>query len=177
MALLAAGVFLQFLLICGAPPSQAKVKLGSLPKEFAAKYPIRTTEGREYTLAGLRGQVVVLTFLAVWCAHSRDQMPALKRFDDEDHERGLKIIGLFINDQETSLARVQKFVTEQKVEFPVTIIPDFVGEKFLETKDLSTPQTLVYGRNGRLAAYFDGQSAEIDKALTEVVKQELEKKN
>jgi thiol-disulfide isomerase/thioredoxin len=159
------------------PISQAKVKIGSFPKEVVAKYPLRTMDGREYSLAGLRGQVVVLDFVAVWCAHSRDHIPTLNRFDDEDHERGLKIIGLIINDRETSLPRVQQFVKDQKVEYPLSLISQDLFERFVESKDTDIPQTLVYGRNGRLAAHFIGHDATIDTQLTAVIKQELDKKN
>lgn len=159
------------------PISQAKLKVGNYPKEAIAKYPLRTLDGREYSLAGLRGQVVVLDFIAVWCAHSRDHIPTLNRFDDEDRERGLKIIGLIINDRETSLARVQQFVKDQKVEHPVTLISEDLFERFIDSKDTDVPQTLVYGRNGRLAAHFIGHDATIDAQLTAAIKQELDKKN
>ena len=122
-------------------------------------------------------QVVVLDFVAVWCAHSRDHIPTVNRFDDEDRERGLKIIGLIINDRETSQSRVQQFIKDQKVEYPVTLISQDLFERFIDSKDTDVPQTLVYGRNGRLAAHFIGHDATIDAQLTTAIKQELDKKN
>ena len=175
-SLLMAGGLLLFFAV-GLPASQAKVKVGSFPKEAVAKYPLRTLDGREYSLAGLRGQVVVLDFVAVWCAHSRDHIPTVNRFDDEDRERGLKIIGLIINDRETSQSRVQQFIKDQKVEYPVTLISQDLFERFIDSKDIDVPQTLVYGRNGRLAAHFIGHDATIDAQLTTAIKQELDKKN
>ena len=175
-SLLMAGGLLLFFAV-GLPASQAKVKVGSFPKEAVAKYPLRTLDGREYSLAGLRGQVVVLDFVAVWCAHSRDHIPTVNRFDDEDRERGLKIIGLIINDRETSQSRVQQFIKDQKVEYPVTLISQDLFERFIDSKDTDVPQTLVYGRNGRLAAHFIGHDATIDAQLTTAIKQELDKKN
>jgi thiol-disulfide isomerase/thioredoxin len=168
-----------FVLLCAVnlPVSLAKIKVGNFPKEAVAKYPLRTMDGREYSLAGLRGQVVVLDFVAVWCVHSRDHIPTLNRFDDEDRERGLKILGLIINDRETSQARVQQFVKDQKVEYPISMISQDLFERFIDSKDTEVPQTLVYGRNGRLAAHFVGHDATIDAQLTTVIKQELAKKN
>ena len=170
-------VTLLLLFTAELPTSQAKLKIGNFPKEAVAKYPLRTLDGREYSLAGLRGQVVVIDFVAVWCAHSRDHIPTLNRFDDEDRERGLKIIGLIINDRETSAARVQQFIKDQKVEYPVAMISQDLFERFIESKDTDIPQTLVYGRNGRLAAHFVGHDATIDAQLTAAIKQELDKKN
>lgn len=173
--LMAVGLLLLFAV--ELPVSQAKVKVGSFPKDVVAKYPLRTMDGREYSLAGLRGQVVVLDFVAVWCAHSRDHVPTVNRFDDEDRERGLKVIGLIINDRETSQARVHQFIKDQKVEYPVSLITQDLFERFVDSKDTDVPQTLVYGRNGRLAAHFVGHDATIDAQLTTVIKQELNKKN
>ncbi|MBI1762743.1 MAG: TlpA family protein disulfide reductase, partial [Acidobacteria bacterium] len=101
LSLLATSALFALLLGAGLPAipvAQAKIKIGNFPKDAAAKHPLRTLDGREYSLAGLRGQVVVLEFMAVWCVHSRDQVPALNKFDDEDRERGLKIIGVMLTD-------------------------------------------------------------------------------
>lgn len=160
----------------GLSTGQAKAKIGSLPKEAIAKYPLRTLDGREYTLAGLRGQVVVLEFIAVWCVHSRDQVPTLNKFDDEDRERGLKVLGLMLQDKETSMQRVQQFIKDQKIEFPLSMLSYEMFEKFIDSKDTGVPQTLVYGRNGKLAGYFIGHDDQIAAQLTNVIKQELDKK-
>ncbi len=167
---------LLLLLTAGLPVSQAKIKIGNFPKDAAAKHPLRTFDGREYSLAGLRGQVVVLEFLAVWCVHSRDQVPALNKFDDEDRERGLKIIGVILSDTETTQQRIQQFIKDQKIEFPMTTLSYDMFEKFIESKDTGVPQTLIYGRSGRLAGYFEGQDANVDANLIAFIKQELAKK-
>jgi thiol-disulfide isomerase/thioredoxin len=171
-----AAVACVLMLSTGLPVSEARVKIGNFPKDAVAKHPLRTLDGREYTLAGLRGQVVVLEFMAVWCVHSRDQVPALNKFDDEDRERGLKVLGLIVNDAETTMPRIQQFTKDQKIEFPLTLISYDLFEKFVESKDTAVPQTLVYGRNGKLAGYFAGHNDEIAAQLTALIKQELDKK-
>ena len=174
---LSATVGLLLLLASGLPPrAQAKIKIGDFPKNNVAKHVLRTLDGREYSLASLRSQVVVLEFLAVWCAHSRDQVPALNKFDEEDRERGLKIIGIILNDSETSQARIQQFIKDQKIEFPVAVLSYDMFEKFIESKDTGVPQALIYARSGRLAAHFEGQNEVVDKTLTAAIKQELDKK-
>lgn len=178
LSLLATAILLALLFagLPAVPTAQAKIKLGNFPKDVAAKHLLRTLDGREYSLVGLRGQVVVLEFLAVWCVHSRDQVPALNKFDDEDRERGLKIIGVILNDTETSQQRVQQFIKDQKIEFPMAMLSYDMFEKYIESKDTGVPQTLVYGRSGRLAGYFEGQDANVDASITAVIKQELNKK-
>lgn len=178
ISLLATAILFALLLagLPAVPTAQAKVKIGNFPKDVASKHVLRTLDGREYSLAGLRGQVVVLEFLAVWCVHSRDQVPSLNKFDDEDRERGLKIIGVILQDTETSQQRVQQFIKDQKIEFPVTMLSYDMFEKYIESKDTGVPQTLIYGRSGRLAGHFEGQDASLDANLIAFIKQELNKR-
>jgi thiol-disulfide isomerase/thioredoxin len=168
--------FIVACLLAGGFAVAAKIKIGNLPKEAVATHPIRTQDGNSYTLQGLRGQVVVLDFFTVWCVHSREHIPALNRFDDADRERGLRVIGMIVNDKETTQARIDQFLKEQKLAFPISITNDFHFQRFTESKDIAVPQTLVFARNGRLAAHFVGHDAATEAALHNVVKQELAKK-
>jgi hypothetical protein len=51
--------------------------------------------------------------------------------------------------------------------------PDFT--RFVESKDVSVPQTLVYARDGRLIAHFSGHDDATASELAATVKRELEK--
>ena len=164
-------------MVLSAISGLAKFKVGSLPKERVATHVIRTNDGRTHTLQDLRGQVVVLDFFTVWCEHSREHMPALNRFDDEDRERGLRVIGMLVNDAETTQARINQFTKDQKINFPISLINDDTFKLFVDSKDLAVPQTLVFARNGRLAAHLSGHSDAIAAELQAVVKRELAKKN
>ena len=169
-----AGLCFAVVSILGSNP-EAKAKIGKLPKDSVANHPLRTFEGKQFSLAGLRGQVVVLDFFAVWCGHSRDHIPTMTRFGDADRERGLQIIGLAVQDSETSSERITQFIKDLKITYPIGVIKDHVFSEYVDSRDVSVPQTLVYGRDGRLVAHFSGHDDRIDAALTETVKRELEK--
>jgi thiol-disulfide isomerase/thioredoxin len=154
---------------------EAKAKVGKMPKESVAQQPIDTLGGPSYTLAGLRGKVVVLDFFGDWCAHSRDHSRALARFTEDDFGRGLQIIGQAVEDDRTNAASVQKFVADQRINYPVGLTNDRKFAGYVESRDLSVPQTLVYGRDGKLVAHFNGHSTQIEAELAEVVKRELAK--
>jgi len=170
------GLSLSAWLIFGVTGSEAKGKIGKLPKESLARHQVTSLDGRRFSLAELRGQVVVLDFFAVWCGHSRDHMPALTRFNEDDRERGLQIIGLAVQDQQTTAERLAQFIKDQKIGYPVGLVSDRIFADYVQSRDVSVPQTLVFGRDGRLMAHFVGQSAETDAALTAAIKGELEKK-
>jgi len=169
------GLSLSALLVWRVPSSEAKVKVGKLPKESIARQQLPLRDGRQLSLADLRGQVVVLDFFAVWCGHSRDHIPALTRFKDEDRQRGLQIIGLAVQDKETTAERLNQFIKDQKIDYSVGLVSNRAFSNYIDSRDISVPQTLVYSRDGRLAAYFVGQSAEIDAALAAAISRELEK--
>ena len=155
--------------------ADAKVKLGELPKDSIARRSLRMTDGRQFTLAEMRSKVVVLDFFAVWCGHSRQHIPTLTKFTEEDTKRGLQIIGLAVDDAESTPKRVAEFIQQMKISYPVGMIEDPVFTKFVESKDVSVPQTLIYGRDGRLVAYFNGHDSTIDSEITATVKRELNK--
>jgi peroxiredoxin len=153
----------------------AKLKVGELPKDSVARQTLRMTDGKYFSLAEMRGKVVVLDFFAVWCGHSRQHVPTMTRFTEEDNKRGLQIIGLAVDDAESTPKRVAEFIQQMKITYPVGMIEDPVFRKFVESKDVSVPQTLIYGRDGRLVAFFNGHDDSVDAQITATVKRELDK--
>ncbi len=171
LTLLLAGASIAFLPIV----TTAKLKVGELPKDSVARQTLRMTDGKYFSLAEMRGKVVVLDFFAVWCGHSRQHVPTMTRFTEEDNKRGLQIIGLAVDDAESTPKRVAEFIQQMKITYPVGMIEDPVFRKFVESKDVSVPQTLIYGRDGRLVAFFNGHDDSVDAQITATVKRELDK--
>jgi peroxiredoxin len=174
-AALSALIGLSLIVLMGAPGSSARDKVGKLPKDSVARHQVASLDGRQFSLAALRGQVVVLDFFAVWCSTSRAHLPSITRFTDDDRQRGLQIIGLAVQER-TTKEQLEQFISEQKLAYPVGWISDSAFSQYVDSRDVSVPQTLIYGRDGRLQAHFNGHSAEIDAAIAATVKRELEKK-
>jgi thiol-disulfide isomerase/thioredoxin len=170
-----AGLGLALLLALSGSSSEAKPKIGKLPKDSVANRQIRTLDGEAYSLAGLRGKVVVLDFFAVWCGHSREHIPAMTKFGAAEREQGLQIIGLAVEDAESTPERVRKFIAEMKINYPVGMVSDPDFASYVESKDVSVPQTLVYARDGRLIAHFSGHDDKVASDLTATINRELEK--
>ncbi|MBL8169477.1 MAG: TlpA family protein disulfide reductase [Acidobacteria bacterium] len=154
---------------------EAKAKIGKLPKDSVARQPMRTLDGQMFNLQDLRGKVVVLDFFAVWCGHSKQHIPTMTRFGEAEKQRGLQIIGLAAEDADTTRTRVEEFIQQMKIAYPVGLVKDEVFARFVESRDVSVPQTLIYGRDGKLVAHFAGHDATVDTELTATVKRELEK--
>ncbi len=169
--LLAVGLLVVTVVGAGAG---SKAKIGRLPSDKVASQPLRTLDGKQYTLTSLRGQVVVIDFFAVWCAHSRDHLPALNRFYTPNSTPQLQIIGLAVEDQ-TTPERLSKFISDYKIGYPVGMVDDPTFAGFVGSRDVSVPQTLVYGRDGKLVAHYVGQSADTDAELIAKIQTELSK--
>ena len=157
-------------LVVGTLPGLATARIGRMPKDDIANQQLRTLDGANVSLAGLRGQVVVLDFFTTWCGHSRLHIQTVKRLHDEDSN--LRVVGLAVQETETS---TRQYIADQGIKYPVTTISDPTFGRFVESRDVSVPQTLVYGRDGRLAAHFMGHSPELVAELEKAVKRELAK--
>ncbi|MGH9766109.1 MAG: TlpA disulfide reductase family protein [Blastocatellia bacterium] len=155
--------------------AEAQQKTGKLPKESVANHQLRTLDGQQFSLAGLRGKVVVLDFFAVWCNHSREHVPTMTKFGDAEKEGVLQIIGLAVKDSLSTEDRVRQFIQETKITYPVGMISDFDFTGYVNSKDVSVPQTLVYGRDGRLVAHFSGHDDKIAADIAATINRELVK--
>ena len=161
-----------FALMIGASGNYAAARIGKFPKEAAARQQMHSLDGQSFSLASMHGQVVVLDFFTTWCGHSRLHIPTIKRIDGEEREHGAKVIGLAVEEAD---ATVLRFIKEHQIDYPVTTVKDAVFGGYVESRDVSVPQTLVYGRDGRLAAHFIGHSTETDTELAAAVRRELKK--
>ncbi len=154
---------------------ETKARVGKLPKDSVARNEIRTLDGGRYSLAELRGKVVVLDYFAVWCGHSKRHIPTMTRFGEAEKTQGLQVLGLAVKDEESTPERIRKFMDEMKITYPVGRISDNDFSEYVSSQDVSVPQTLVYARDGRLVAHFSGHNDAIAAELTETIKRELSK--
>ncbi len=154
-------------------PGEATARIGQMPKDNIARQQIQPFNGGSVSLASLRGDVVVLDFFATWCGHSRLQVPTVQRLAEQEGPRGTRVIGLAVEERE---ATVQQFVKDHQISYAMATVTDPVFGGFVESRDVSVPQTLVYGRDGRLAGHFVGHSAELDAELVATVRRELDKR-
>jgi peroxiredoxin len=134
-----------------------------------------TTDGRQFSLASLRGQVVVLDFFAIKCVHSRDHIQeTMTQFSREDFSRGLQIIG--IESESSSAEEVRRYIQEHQLNYPVAQIDEATFVRFVKSRDLSAPQTLVFGRDGRLVLHVKGYSPQNEGAIRAAIQKALDKR-
>lgn len=133
---------------------------GTLPPEFS----LRTLEGRTVSLAGLRGQVVLLNFWATWCLECRPELPALEALHRRFGPRGLAVIG--VNSREGPRA-VRNYVRELGLTFPLLLDSDSTVTHRYGV--IGLPTTFLVGRDGRSAALAVGAREWASAAAVEIV--------
>ena len=155
--------------------TEAVTKVGKAPKESVAQTKLNTVDGQQFSLASLRGKVVVLDFFGMRCAHSRDHIKeTMTQFTDAHFSQGLQLIG--IESESSSADQVRQYIADHKLNYPVAQIDEATFIQFVNSRDLSAPQTLVFGRDGKLLLHTLGHSAKNEAAIRDAVQKALEKK-
>ena len=73
------------------------------------------------SLAGYRGQIVVMNLWASWCPPCRDEFPELVAAQKKHRDSGLLVLAVNQRDQELSTKAVEEFVKEFGVDFDVAL--------------------------------------------------------
>jgi thiol-disulfide isomerase/thioredoxin len=135
---------------------------------------VRTVDGRTIKLSSYRGRVLVMDFWATWCPPCRLETPQLARLARENRDRGLEVVGLHIDDRgRSSPDAIRKFIENYGITYTVGLATDDMFTSYLGTEDDTIPQTLVFGRDGRLIKHLIGYGQADGKSLDEAVNQAL----
>jgi hypothetical protein len=95
------------------------------------------------TLRDHRGRLVLLEFFSVDCPHCRSAVPALDAISRAGASTGVRVVGASL--QATN--RIDAFVREQGVAFPVVRVPAEVVEDYEVT---AYPEAFLVGTDGRV---------------------------
>jgi cytochrome c biogenesis protein CcmG/thiol:disulfide interchange protein DsbE len=126
---------------------------------------IATRDGTPFSLAALKGKVVVLDFWASWCVPCRASFPFFDSLQTKYESQGLRVVGLTLEDNED---RIISFLDAVPVQF--TIVRDASGRAGEQMSVVAMPTTFLIDREGRIAARFEGGDkrvhAKIEAAVT-----------
>jgi thiol-disulfide isomerase/thioredoxin len=149
---------------------QTRLKLlGQTAPEIEVK---EWLNGEPATLAGLRGQVVLLEFWATWCKPCEQMFPKLKQLDEEYRARGLNVIALTRHylayrgtpeAQAQELSLMRKMASDHALSFRVGVSEDE------RTQDLygaaGVPTMALIDRAGIVRHFWDGDEESFRRVL------------
>ncbi len=126
------------------------------PLEAASVVPapeieLKDTAGAPIRLSDLRGRVVFLNFWATWCIPCRTEIPELAAMYRDLETQGFTVVGASWND---SVSDIQQFQQEIKVDYPILLDAESIGDKFGGIQ--SFPTTFIIDRMGRIRYKISG---------------------
>jgi thiol-disulfide isomerase/thioredoxin len=104
---------------------------------------LQDLDGKEWNLAQLRGQVVVVNFWASWCGPCVDELPVLNALARQQPGR-VAVVG--VNYKEP-LDSIERFSSAHPFAYPV--LRDRSGEMFKQWTAGVMPTTILVDRQGR----------------------------
>jgi peroxiredoxin len=129
-----------------AYPDGESVTASASVNKPAPDFTLDTLSGETLKLSDLRGKYVFLNFWATWCTYCIDEMPAMQKFYENNKDE-VVIIGLNATGTETSVDKVQKFVDELGVTFPIVLDKD-LDVLYNDYQALALPTTFFIDKEG-----------------------------
>ena len=112
----------------------------------AAAFRLKTFDGPEISLEGLRGRVLVINFWATWCYPAcYEEAPVLERGWRAYKDREVMLVGINIQDKEEPAKR---FLAQFGHTFPNA--PDPAGRVSVDYGVYGVPETFFIDRAGRI---------------------------
>ena len=122
-------------------------------KAAAPPIELLTVEGVPFSLAQLRGKVVLVNFWATWCEPCVTEMPALQQLRDRLGERGFEVLA--VNYQEGP-ARIGEFVKKSNLSLPV--VRDTDGSVAKQWGARVFPASFLVDRAGNIQFAVSGEA-------------------
>jgi thiol-disulfide isomerase/thioredoxin len=143
------------------PRTVVGTEVGNIMPAYTAQW----LDGKPFDLAAEHGNVVFLNVWATWCGPCRSEMPFLQSMQDQYAARGLKVIGVSLD--EGGVAGVKSFLAEKAIRYPSAIDPDGRIANLLETTVL--PTSVLIDRTGHVAWKGAGMLSGPEPTLTKAL--------
>jgi thiol-disulfide isomerase/thioredoxin len=156
--------------LVAVPGGDAPQYVSPLDGKPAPAFALEDLNGKKVSLAGYRGKAVLVNFWATWCGPCKIETPWLVELRDKYAGQGFEILGVDTEAEDLKpddkagwdkdKAAVSKFVTQEKVDYPMLINGDSIAEAYGGLDDL--PASFFVDRNGKVVAATVGLGSESD---------------
>jgi len=130
-----------------ALPASAPADLtSSNARKDVPDFSLIDSQGTPIKLSGYKERVVLLDFWATWCTGCKVEIPWYMEFLDKYKDRGLSVVGVAMD--EDGWKSVQPYLAEHKINYPIVIGSEELGNRFGIS---AMPVTLLIDRRGKIA--------------------------
>jgi thiol-disulfide isomerase/thioredoxin len=144
-----------------AQTSSAKAGSGAHKTATPVDPPLVDLPGYNQVLAKYRGKPLLVTFWATWCEPCRDEFPMVVDLAKQYALQGLAVFGVSMDD-DADIHLVRRFLAKNQPGFPnYRQKPGIDVDSFYRGVNPewsgTMPETVFYGRDGRIAGHFVGE--------------------
>jgi thiol-disulfide isomerase/thioredoxin len=148
-------------LTCWATLASAGVEVGEVPPDYLGK----DFNDTPVNISAFKGQVVVVTFWATWCAPCRRELTILEKLQIAAGEGRLKVIAVNFKQELDEWRAIKRKMRDLKV--TVTRDRDLDAIEAYAVKDI--PRLFLIDKAGRVAYTHSGYGEEmLDTMLSEI---------
>jgi thiol-disulfide isomerase/thioredoxin len=122
---------------------------------------LKDLDGKDVSLASLKGKVVLVNFWATWCEPCKMEIPELIELQQEYGPKGFTVLGIAMDDEGRSavapFVQKEKFDTDagkSTMNYPIVIGNDAAGDKFGGL--LGFPTSILLSRDGKQVKHITG---------------------
>ena len=134
----------------------------------ANDFTLRDIDGKQVSLSDYKGQVVLISFWATWCAPCKVEMAHLSEMYDELNPEGFVVLSISSDDAKTA-AQVKPYIKRKRYKFPVVLDKDSkVTTGFTPTKTL--PYGVLVDKQGNISQTYSGYQPGDEKKVEADVK-------
>jgi thiol-disulfide isomerase/thioredoxin len=123
-------------------------KLSFKPGDAAPDFRLTGLDGKEVTLASLKGKVALLDFWATWCGPCKAAMPTMQRLHDEYAAAGKPVVILGVNTWEREDDAAKDYMASKKFTYGCLLKGDELAAAY---GIRGIPTLVVIGKDGRIA--------------------------
>jgi cytochrome c biogenesis protein CcmG/thiol:disulfide interchange protein DsbE len=152
---------------CKSGGSQAASLGTEKPLPSAPDVTFKDLEGKDVSIASLKGKVVLVNFWATWCEPCQVEIPWMIGFQKKYAGKGFTLLGVAMDEEGKSVVEPYVQKTQFDVDghpstmnYPIVLGNDDLADKFGGL--LGLPTTYVITREGKVAKRYIGLATESD---------------
>lgn len=135
-------------------------------------YEARHLDGRPFSIAAERGNVLFLNLWATWCGPCRYEIPELQKLHERYVGERFKVVGVSVDEGDAAPAAVKEFVAQQKMTYPVVLDPEGKLGGLFNTTVL--PTSAIVDRAGKVVWMHFGLVTASDQEMLAALQKALQ---